>query len=62
MHLHNLHSYEAVHCFEVWYQALKNNYYWLDSNSKPGFIANGDVIEVLSITSRKNIYGFCTEP
>ncbi len=37
---------------------VKNNYYWLDVNSKPGFIANGDVIEVLSITSRKNIYGF----
>lgn len=37
---------------------VKNNYYWLDANSKPGFIANGDVIEVLSINSRKNIYGF----
>ena len=37
---------------------VKNNYYWLDANSKPGFIANGDVIEVLSINSRKNIYDF----
>ena len=37
---------------------VKNNYYWLDVNSKAGFIANGDIIEVLSIISRKNIYDF----
>ena len=37
---------------------VKNNYYWLDVYSKAGFIANGDIIEVLSITSRKNIYDF----
>ena len=28
---------------------VKNNYYWLDVNSKPGFIANGDVIEFLDM-------------
>lgn len=37
---------------------VKNNYFWLDLNSKAGFIANGDVIEILSIISRKNIYDF----
>ena len=37
---------------------VKNNYFWLDADSKPGFIANGDVIEVLSIHSRKELYGF----
>ncbi len=37
---------------------VKNNYFWLDADSKPGFIANGDVIEVLAILARKNIYDF----
>ncbi len=37
---------------------VKNNYFWLDVDSKPGFIANGDVLEVLSIHSRKQLYGF----
>lgn len=26
--------------------AVKNNYYWLPENSGPGFIANGDIIEI----------------
>lgn len=37
---------------------VKNNYFWLAPESKPGFIANGDVIEILSIQSRKQLYGF----
>jgi len=37
---------------------VKNNYFWLAPNSKPGFIANGDVLEVLSIKARKQIYEF----
>ena len=37
---------------------VKNNYFWLTIDSTPGFIANGDVIEVLAIMSRKNIYEF----
>ena len=37
---------------------VKNNYFWLESNSAPGFIANGDVIKILSIYSLKEIYGF----
>ena len=37
---------------------VKNNYFWLTIDSTPGFIANGDVIEVLGIMSRKNIYDF----
>jgi exodeoxyribonuclease-5 len=37
---------------------VKNNYFWLTIDSTPGFIANGDVIEVLAIMSRKNIYDF----
>jgi len=37
---------------------VKNNYFWIAPESRPGFIANGDVIEVVSILSRKNIYEF----
>lgn len=37
---------------------VKNNYHWLKPQSDAGFIANGDIIEVLEIFSFKNIYGF----
>ena len=37
---------------------LKNNYFWLPQTSRPGFIANGDIIEIIKIKSKKNIYGF----
>ena len=37
---------------------VKNNYFWLSPDSTPGFIANGDVVEVLAIQTRKNIYSF----
>ncbi len=37
---------------------VKNNYFWLEPNSEAGFIANGDIIEVLEIFSIKELYGF----
>jgi exodeoxyribonuclease-5 len=37
---------------------VKNNYYWLDDQSKAGFIANGDTCEILEIYNRKELYGF----
>ncbi len=37
---------------------VKNNYYWLETNSEAGFIANGDTCEILEIFSRKELYGF----
>ena len=37
---------------------LKNNYFWLPQTSRPGFIANGDIIEIIKIKSKKDIYGF----
>ncbi len=37
---------------------VKNNYFWLETNSEAGFIANGDIIEVLEIFSFKELYGF----
>ena len=37
---------------------VKNNYHWLDAKSDAGFIANGDIIEVLEIFHLKEIYSF----
>lgn len=37
---------------------VKNNYYWLETNSDAGFIANGDIVEVLEIFAFKDLYGF----
>jgi exodeoxyribonuclease-5 len=37
---------------------VKNNYFWLDTTSEAGFIANGDIIEILEIFAIKELYGF----
>lgn len=37
---------------------VKNNYYWLKDSSEAGFIANGDICEVLRIDAIKELYGF----
>ena len=37
---------------------VKNNYFWLKPNSEAGFVANGDIIEILEIFAIKELYGF----
>lgn len=37
---------------------VKNNYFWLNDTSQAGFIANGDIIEVLKIRNIQELYGF----
>ena len=37
---------------------VKNNYFWLDQGVETGFIANGDVIEVLRVNNYEDKYGF----
>ena len=37
---------------------VKNNYYWLDSDSEMGFIANGDIVEVMQVRKHHELYGF----
>ncbi len=37
---------------------VKNNYHWLSDKSKAGFIANGDIIELLRISKIEELYGF----
>lgn len=38
--------------------AVKNNYYWMDEKSEVGFIANGDIMEILAINKIQELYGF----
>ncbi|WP_158976370.1 ATP-dependent RecD-like DNA helicase [Cellulophaga sp. L1A9] len=37
---------------------VKNNYFWLKPETEAGFIANGDIIEILEIYSIKELYSF----
>jgi len=37
---------------------VKNNYFWLKESSEAGFIANGDICEILEIKKIKDLYGF----
>ena len=37
---------------------VKNNYFWLKETDEAGFIANGDIIEVLEIFGFKELYDF----
>ena len=37
---------------------VKNNYFWIKATTEAGFIANGDIIEVLEIFNIKELYGF----
>ena len=37
---------------------VRNNYFWLNPSSEAGFIANGDIIEVLEVFNIKELYGF----
>ncbi|WPR70674.1 AAA family ATPase [Flavobacterium sp. NG2] len=37
---------------------VKNNYFWLKDSDEAGFIANGDIIEVLEIFKIQELYGF----
>lgn len=38
--------------------AVKNNYYWVDATSEIGFIANGDIMEIMAIKKIEELYGF----
>lgn len=38
--------------------AVKNNYYWIEEDSEVGFLANGDIMEVMAIHKQQELYGF----
>ncbi|MFK8038599.1 MAG: ATP-dependent RecD-like DNA helicase [Crocinitomicaceae bacterium] len=35
----------------------KNNYFWIDEKSEAGFLANGELIEVLKVIRRESLFG-----
>src|SRR5690606_3005405 len=37
---------------------VKNNYFWIKPTSEAGFIANGDIVQVLEIFKIESLYGF----
>ena len=37
---------------------VKNNYFWIKATTEAGFIANGDIIQVLEIFNIQDLYGF----
>jgi len=37
---------------------VKNNYFWLPDDSKAGFIANGDIIEILRVGKMQEMHGY----
>lgn len=37
---------------------VRNNYFWLPAESAAGFIANGDIVEVMRIKRKFELYGF----
>ena len=37
---------------------VKNNYYWLPEDSAAGFVANGDIVELMRIRNIEDLYGF----
>ena len=37
---------------------VRNNYHWLDKDDEKGFIANGEVIEIMRINRTEELYGF----
>jgi len=36
----------------------KNNYFWVDEKTEAGFLANGELIEVLKVVRREQLFGF----
>lgn len=37
---------------------VRNNYFWLEEKSQAGFIANGDIIEIVQLKGYHELYGF----
>ena len=48
--------YEDELCAGDRLMAVKNNYHWLGNNSQIGFIANGDIVQLLRLKNKENIY------
>lgn len=50
--------YEEALCSGDCLMVVKNNYYWIDDESKMGFIANGESLKVIRVKKTEELYGF----
>jgi exodeoxyribonuclease-5 len=50
--------YEDVLCSGDCLMVVKNNYYWVDDQTKMGFIANGESLKVIRVKRLEEMYGF----
>lgn len=50
--------YEEALCSGDCLMVVKNNYYWVDDQTKMGFIANGESLKVLRVKKVEEMYGF----
>lgn len=53
-----LFNYEDEVCSGDRMMVVKNNYFWLEPWSIPGFIANGDILKIKKIRRTEERYGF----
>jgi exodeoxyribonuclease-5 len=45
-------------CAGDYLMVVKNNYFWVDENSEAGFLANGELIQVVKVRQFEFLYGF----
>lgn len=50
--------YEEELCNGDCLMVVKNNYFWLGDDTKVGFIANGEIVQVKRVLKRETYYGF----
>ncbi len=50
--------YEEQLCSGDQLMVVKNNYYWLEDDSKMGFIANGEMMRVIRVKKTEEVHGF----
>ena len=50
--------YEDVLCSGDCLMVVKNNYFWVDDQTKMGFIANGESLKVIRVKKIEEMYGF----
>lgn len=50
--------YDEALCSGDCLMVVKNNYYWVDDQTKMGFIANGESLKVIRIKKLEEMYGF----
>lgn len=50
--------HEEILCAGDCLMVVKNNYYWVDDQTKMGFIANGEALKVIRVKKTEEMHGF----